>query len=292
MTDLPTAQSRSRRDFLCAAGAGIAATLTAQAAYAGESATARVAKASGDAKLPLGLASFTTRKFTLDETIAMCKRLELDHLCLKSFHLPLDASKEEITSAAEKVRAAGLTLYGCGVVTMKNQADVDQAFAYAEAAGMTTIVGVAAPDILPAVEKKIRQTNIKLAIHNHGPGDKLYPTPESVYKQVKSLGPRIGLCIDIGHTLRIGADPVRDAERFQDRLLDLHIKDVSAASPEGNTVEIGRGVIDIPAMLGTLLKINYQGIVSFEYEKDESDPLPGLAESVGYVRGALAAMDG
>ena len=132
--------------------------------------------------------------------------------------------------------------------------------------------------------------SIEVAIHNHGPGDKIYPTPESIYQKVEKLDPRIGLCIDVGHTLRIGADPVADSERFADRLLDLHIKDVTAAAPEGQTLEIGRGVIDIPALLRTLIKIKYARIVSFEYEKDENDPLAGLAESVGYIRGALAAI--
>jgi sugar phosphate isomerase/epimerase len=146
------------------------------------------------------------------------------------------------------------------------------------------------PDVLPLVNEKVKQFQIAVAIHNHGPGDKVYPTPESIYKKVEKLDPRIGLCIDIGHTLRIGADPVADAERFADRLLDLHIKDVSAAAPEGQTVEIGRGVIDIPALLRTLIKVKYSRVASFEHEKDENDPLAGLAESVGYIRGALAAI--
>ena len=100
----------------------------------------------------------------------------------------------------------------------------------------------------------------------------------------------MGLCIDIGHTKRIGLDPTEDTERFADRLHDVHIKDVSAASEEGKTIEIGRGVIDIPRFLQTLLKINYTGTVAFEFEKDKEDPLPGVAESVGYVRGVLSVI--
>jgi sugar phosphate isomerase/epimerase len=140
------------------------------------------------------------------------------------------------------------------------------------------------------VNKKVQQYDIKVAIHNHGPGDKAYPTPASAYEIIKELDKRIGLCNDIGHTQRAGVDPSESAKRFADRLLDVHIKDVSAAKPQGRTVEIGRGVIDIPKFVRTLLKIRYAGIVSFEYEKDENNPLPGLAESVGYVRGVLAAV--
>jgi sugar phosphate isomerase/epimerase len=251
-----------------------------------------VVQGSGQKKLPfpLGLASYTLRKFDLDQTLAMTQRVGLTHICLKSFHLPLDATADQIAAAVGKVKAAGIDLYGCGVVTMKTDKDVDQAFDYARAAGMRTIVAAPAWEVLPLVNERVKQFDIEVAIHNHGPGDKLYPTPESIYQKVEKLDPRIGMCMDVGHTLRIGADPVADTERFADRLLDLHIKDVTAPSPEGQTVEIGRGVIDIPALLRALLKIKYNRIVSFEYEKDENDPLAGLAESVGYIRGALAAI--
>jgi sugar phosphate isomerase/epimerase len=173
---------------------------------------------------------------------------------------------------------------------MNNESEVNQAFDYAEAAGMKVIIGVPDHDLLPLVDKKVRQYDIKVAIHNHGPTDKVYPTPESAYERIKNLDKRIGLCIDIGHTKRAGVDPSVSAQEFSNRLLDVHIKDVSQATADGGTVEIGRGVIDIPKFLRTLLEINYSGITSFEYEKDADDPLAGVAESVGYVRGALAAI--
>jgi sugar phosphate isomerase/epimerase len=173
---------------------------------------------------------------------------------------------------------------------MGKPADVDQAFNYAKSAGMKTIVAAPKPDLLPLVEKKVREFSIQVAIHNHGPGDKVYPTPQSIYEKVRELDKRIGICIDIGHTLRIGDDPVESTRKYADRILDIHIKDVSAASAKGQTVEVGRGVIDIPEFLKTLVDIKYSGVVSFEHEKDENDPLAGLAESVGYVRGVLAVI--
>jgi sugar phosphate isomerase/epimerase len=282
---------QSRRDFFKLAG--VAGSALALGSIAGEPGSAAEAAPQAERKklpFPLGLASYTLRKFDLDQTLAMTARVGLTHICLKSFHLPLDATPEQIAAAVAKVKAAGIDLYGGGVITMKTDKDVNQAFDYAKAAGMRTIVGAPVPDVLPLVNEKVKQFDIEVAIHNHGPGDKVYPTPESIYQKVEKLDPRIGLCIDIGHTVRIGADPVADSERFADRLLDLHVKDVSAAAREGQTVEIGRGVIDIPALLRTLIKIKYARIVSFEYEKDENDPLAGLAESVGYIRGALAAI--
>lgn len=280
-------QKHTRRRFFGLAGAGAAAVT-----FAGSPCATAWASENAKTKIPfeLGLASYTLRKFSLDETIKMTCRVGLKHLCLKSFHLPMDASPDGCAEAAAKCRAAGLDLYGCGVVGMKNAAEVDQAFDYAKAAGMRVIIGSPHPDVLPLVDKKVKQYDIAVAIHNHGPGDKLFPTPKSVYDRVKDLDPRIGLCMDIGHTLRIGADPVADARRYADRLLDIHMKDVSEASPKGETLEIGRGVIDIPGFLRTLVETNYSRIVSFEYEKDADDPMPGLSESVGYVKGVLATL--
>jgi len=238
----------------------------------------------------LGLASYTFREFSLERTIEMTRRLALGRIVLKSMHLPLESPGAEVAAAAEKVRAAGLDLYGCGVVYMTTAAEVEQAFRYAQAAGMKMIIGVANPELLGQVERKVRETDIRLAIHNHGPEDKLYPTPGSAYEKIKNLDPRLGLCIDVGHTIRAGIEPSAAAEEFADRLLDVHIKDVTAASKDGQTVEMGRGVIDIPKFIRTLIGLNYKETLAFEFEKDGSDPLPGLAESVGYLRGVLAAI--
>ena len=238
----------------------------------------------------LGVASYTFRKFSIDETLAATKQLGIDKIAFKSFHLNLDATDAEIAEAVEKCREAGIELYGGGVIYMKTEAEVDQAFEYAKKAGMKMIIGVPNHELLSYVENKVKEYDIKLAIHNHGPGDKLYPSAESAYVLIKDMDPRMGLCIDIGHTKRIDRDPSQDVKDFYDRVLDIHIKDVTKADHDGSTCEIGRGVIDIKTFLTDLLEMGYTGTVAFEYEKDGDNPMPGLAESVGYVRGMLAAI--
>ena len=284
-----TEKEQTRRRFLQVAGIGAAASL---AGASGCSAQVRgsAARRAGQRRFQLGLASYTLRKFKLDETLAMTKRLDFKYICFKSMHLELDSTQAEIEAAVAKVKEAGLTLYGGGVISMKNEPDVHRAFDYAKAAGMKVIIGKPVLELLPLVNKKVKQYDIKVAIHNHGPTDKLYPTPGSAYEKIKHLDARIGLCNDIGHTQRAGVDPSVSGEKYADRLLDVHIKDVSEATAKGKGIEVGRGVIDIPKFLKTLVKIKYSGIVSFEYEKDADDPLAGLAESVGYVRGVLAAI--
>jgi sugar phosphate isomerase/epimerase len=274
----------TRNDFMKLAGLGLAASLApvsfTQGATPGKAALPKE-------RLKLGLASYTLHKLSLDETIKTLQQLDLKEVSLKDMHLPRNATPDQLKEMTDKVRQAGINLYGVGVIYMKSEQEIDQAFEYAKNAGVKMIVGVPNHELLPYTEKKVKQYDIKVAIHNHGPGDKVYPSPESVYEKIKNLDKRIGLCIDIGHTQRIGLDPIKDTLRFADRLYDIHIKDVTGNTEKDTPTEIGRGVIDIPGFVKALLKIKYTGSVSFEYEKNATNPVPGLAESVGYVRAVM-----
>ena len=243
-----------------------------------------------DYKFQLGIASYSLRKFSMEDALKMTERLGIRRIAFKDFHLKLNASDAEINNALEKTKNAGIKLYGGGVIYMRSNEEIDQAFEYARKAGMEIIIGVPSHDLLPYVEKKVKEYNIKLAIHNHGPGDKIYPSAESAFVKIKNMDPGMGLCIDIGHTVRIKGDPVQDLKNFFDRVHDIHIKDVTMKEEKGQTCEIGRGVIDIPAFIKTVVKLGYSGTVALEYEKDESDPLPGMAESIGYIKGVLAVI--
>jgi sugar phosphate isomerase/epimerase len=237
--------------------------------------------------LTLGLASYTLRMLDIDGVIKTATRLGITSIALKDMHMPLTASAEVTKATAEKVRAAGLKLYGAGVIYMKSSQEVDNAFNYAQAAGLETIIGVPNHDLLPQVNDLVKKTNIKLAIHNHGPGDNLYHSPNDVWEKIKDLDTRIGLCIDVGHVIRIKEDPIPMISKYKARLYDMHIKDVDKAEENGTPVEIGRGIIDIPGIIKAMKKINYSYRLAIEFEKDGEDPLPGLAESVGYLRGVI-----
>ena len=280
-------KTTTRRGFL---GGSLAAAAGAALATTGWSGERRAAGAGPG--FALGLASYTCREFGLDAALAMARRVGLDRICLKDMHLPLDSPAEVIRATVERIRGRGVVPYACGVVYMTSEAEVDRAFACAATAGMGVLVGVPEHDLLGRAERKVRETGISLAIHNHGPGDLRYPTPASVLERISKLDRRIGICLDVGHCRRSGIEPAQAAAACGPRLLDVHMKDVSAAKAEGATVECGRGVIDLPRLLRTLIAIGFRGTASFEYEKDGGDPLAGLAESVGYVRGVLAALDG
>ncbi len=240
--------------------------------------------------LNVGMASYTMRKFDLDETLRFTKELGLKGVCLKSFHLDLNSTTEERQAVAQKVREAGLVLTGAGTVTMKTEEETRQAFEYAKDAGMPVITCVVPPEMMPLADQLVKQYDIKLAIHNHGPEDKLYPSPLDAYRAAQNYDQRIGVCVDLGHTVRNGDDLIAVLRQVSDRLYDIHIKDVSAAEAKGKTIEMGRGVIDHAAVIQTLRDVNYQGWLNYEFEKDADAPHPGMIESVGYLRGLLAGM--
>ena len=274
----------SRRHFLQTA---VAAPALAGLGVAAFSRAVGQGTESGKIKFQLGLASYTCRNFDQVKAIEMSRRAGLKMICFKDMHLKMESTDEQCAAAAEACKKAGLTLYGCGVVNMPNEAAINNAFRYAQAAGMNTIISTPKPELLPMVEEKVKETGIYIAIHNHGPGDNVYPTPESIMQKISSFDKRIGLCIDVGHTARIGADVVKSLRDYRDRIHDIHFKDETKAASDGQTCICGRGVLDLPAYISTLMEIGYDRVVSFEYEADANDPLPGLMESVGYTRGMM-----
>ncbi len=276
----------TRRDFLKLAGISTAFSSLPLSAVLAE----KKSEPGNAIPFDLGIASYSFRAFPLDRAIEMTKRLGISKITLKDMHLPLKSTESEIKAVLGKLKDAGVELSSCGVIYMTTEDEVRHAFAYAKAAGIRLIVGAPDEPLLPLAERMVKETDISLAIHNHGPTDKRYPSPESAYKLIARMDKRMGLCIDVGHTRRLGLDPADDVERFFDRLLDVHMKDVSSPDAKGTTVECGRGVIDIPKLMKSLVTLKYTGTLHFEHEKDQNDPLPGAAESVGYVRGVLATL--
>jgi inosose dehydratase len=242
--------------------------------------------------LRLGVATYSLRTVTADEAIATLKVLRIVNAGVFRNHIPWGGTVDEVRAAAAKFQAAGLAITGSGVIQLPNdEAELRKAFENAKAAGLQTMVCKPAKVALPLVEKFAREYDQKLAIHNHGPEDKDYPTSKEAWDVIRSLDSRIGLCVDVGHTARTGEDPAVHIRRYASRVYDIHMKDSVAivGAQRDVPVEVGAGRLDIPGMLKALLDIKYNGVVSFEYEKVAGNPVTGLAESVGYVRGILAA---
>lgn len=278
----------NRRQLL-QAGAGALALAPATTARAGQDAAPRPADRWHGLKV--GVASYTMRKFPLETAIKAIQRVGLHYVSIKDVHLPFKTTAEERKAVAQKFLDAGITPLSCGNVGMKNdEANIRTAFEYARDIGLPTIVCAPPPAALPILDKLVKEFDIRIAIHNHGPEDKEFPSPYDVWTAVQPYDKRVGLCIDIGHSARAGAEPSEAILKCRERLYDLHMKDISNTTPRGAPVECGRGVLNLKAVCRNLIKIGYTHHVGFEYEKDGDDPLPGLAESVGYVHGIIASL--
>jgi sugar phosphate isomerase/epimerase len=245
-----------------------------------------------DVGVKLGVASYSLRNFSREKAIEMTKALGTPYINFKSVHLPYDASPAEIAAARAEVDAAGLHIVGGGLITFETDTDdgVRKYFDYAKAAGMPVMVSTCHPSVLPRVEKFAKQYNIKIAIHNHGPEDKDFSSPYDVLKVVKGMDPRIGLCIDVGHTVRTGTDVVRAVVDAGPRLLDMHVKDLRDLKVMESQCIVGEGKIPIVEIFRQLRAMRYAGYVNLEYEIDADDPMPGMKQSFAYMRGVLAGL--
>jgi sugar phosphate isomerase/epimerase len=290
MSDSPI----QRRDFLALAALG-AAGCAARALPGASTAAGVRGQGSGTAPgfpVKLGVASYSLRNFPRAKAIEMVKALRTPWVNLKSFHLPYELSAAEIAAARREVEGAGLQVVGGGTITFDKDTDADVAryFEYARAAGMPLIVVTMDPAILPRVERHAKQYDIRVAIHNHGPEDPHFPSPYEALKAVKNMDPRMGLCIDIGHTARTGTDVVQAIADAGPRLLDMHAKDLRDLKDKESQCIVGEGAMPIPAIFRQLGAMRYPGYVNLEYEIDADDPLPGMQRSFAYMRGVLAGI--
>ena len=276
----------SRRNFLGGIGAFAAA--------AGAAAGAAPAAASGAdaAGFKLGVASYSLRAYSRRTAISIVKKLGVQYINIKDFHLPMTLTPEEMRAASAEFTKAGLTILGGGTVDFKkdDESDFKMKFEYAKNAGMPLIVAAPSAETLPKLEKYVKQYNIKLAVHNHGTEDKTFPNPQAVLKIVKDMDPRVGCCVDIGHTVRTGVDIIETIREVGPRLLDMHTKDLADTLKRDSQVVVGEGKIPIAGLFKELLKMNYTGGVMLEYEIDEDNPVAGMQRGFAYMRGVVAGL--
>jgi sugar phosphate isomerase/epimerase len=279
--------NRSRRRFLGTAAAAAAWTTFGTLPDVGTPLLA----ASPSGALKLGVASYSMREFTLDQALEMAKTLGVMRMTFKDVHVPHTDPPEVTRARRAQIEAAGITIMGGGTITIPDDpAQIEKEFVYARNAGFPLIYVDPVPAALDTLERLAKSYDIRVAIHNHGPEDKRWPRPQDAYAAIRSRDRRLGLCIDVGHTTRTGTDPVQACRDCRDRLYDMHVKDLASMSEKESQVAVGRGVIDFPALFRTLIEIGYQGQVGLEYEINARNPLPGMIESMAYMRGVLAAV--
>jgi sugar phosphate isomerase/epimerase len=280
----------SRRDFVRTGALAVAASAAAGATPA----VAQPKEATGaPSPVRLGLASYTFRNFDRAQMIGFMKQLNVTALNAKDVkdHLPMEPAAE--AQALADYAAAGITLHAAGAIYFPKDEDDDirSKFEYCKRANINVIVaGDPTPETLPRIEKFVKQYDIKFAIHNHGPEDKIWHSPLDVLKAVKNMDPRMGCCIDVGHCVRAGTDVVEAIHEVGPRLFNMHMKDLTDFQSKESQVAVGEGKLPVRAIFETLIKTQYAGFVDLEYEVHGDDPMPGVISSFAYMRGVLAGM--
>jgi sugar phosphate isomerase/epimerase len=221
------------------------------------------------------------------------KDLHLTELNVKDVkdHLPMDPAAE--AQALADYKAAGINIHAAGAIYFPkdDEADIRGKFEYAKRAGIPVIVaGDPTPESLKWIERFVKEYDIKIAIHNHGPEDKFFPSPFDVLKAIKDLDPRIGFCIDVGHAVRANANLVEAVHATGSRLYDVHVKDLANFKSRDSQVAVGEGILPFKDLFQALIDIKYPGFVDLEYEIKGDAPMPGVIESLAYMRGVLAGM--
>jgi sugar phosphate isomerase/epimerase len=272
----------TRRGFFGSAAAGIAAFGTA-----GSISAAIEPEPWG---MKLGVATYSLRKMSRADAIKAIQALKTPWVSIKEFHLLYKSTPEELKQGRKEFEDAGLKIMSGGNIDLKKDDELRKMFEYAKICGMPMMVCAPSHETVGKVEKLVKEYNIIAAIHNHGPEDKHFPTPQSVLEVVKNMDPRMGLCLDIGHTARTGTDPVEAAAMAGSRLLDVHVKDLADLKVSKSQCDVGDGAMPFPAIFKQLHKMNYQGCVNLEYEIMENDPMPGMQRSFSYMRGVLAGL--
>jgi sugar phosphate isomerase/epimerase len=237
----------------------------------------------------LAVATYSLRKFSRAQAIDIVKELGIKYVNVKSFHMAYDLSVKELATARAEFEKGGLTIVSGGNVSLRSddEDDIRYHLTYCHNAALGTVVCAPTHKNLPTIEKYAKQFNLKIAIHNHGPEDEYYPNGKSVIERVKNMDPCMGLCYDVGHASRTGADVIEEIEMAGARLHDMHVKDLASFDDKGSQVEVGKGKMPIVKIFQTLKKVRYPGVVGLEYEINAEAPQRGMAESFAYMRGVL-----
>lgn len=274
----------TRRAFLAssAAAALVASTPLARVAHA--------SNASRFGGFRLGLQSYSLRAFDRDTVIKRIHELGLVSVEFYSRHLPPEIAAAELAQLRKSLAQSGIQMMGHGVNAFtKDHARNRQWFELARRSGIRNISADPAEDSFDSLEKLVAEYDIRIAIHNHGPGAR-YDKVRDVLTAIKGRHPHIGACADLGHYIRSGEDPVRAITLLEGRLYGVHLKDFAEPKRDAVGTILGKGQLDVEAAFRALRRVRFpaDGCLSLEYEEHPENPMSDLRECVAAAETAAA----
>ena len=279
-------RSINRRGFMLGGGVGLAAAALTGCDKAQPVMESPEHEGSATVEKPgflVGFQGYSLRHFAPLETfIPEAEKLGLQYVELYSALLSTSASVEEIRAAKEKLAAIGLTANAYGVEDFTAEhAQNEAVFQFGKELGVTHLSAYPTKDAFSSLEKLVGKYDIRLAIHNHGPGDEVWGRPEWILNAVSDLDPRIGACLDTGWVIMAGVDAVEAIEMLGARVLGVHLKDFTS---DGKEVIPGDGLMDLGKTLSALQKVGFDGPLSLEYEEEKENPVPDMLETVKRIQ--------
>ncbi len=238
----------------------------------------------------LGLQSYTLRAFKVDRVIELAKEVGFAHIEFTRVHANAVTPAAEIERIKRLMAEAGLRISAQGVNQFtKDHAANRKVFELAKRLGNRNISADPSEDSFDSLEKLVAEYNVRIAIHNHGPGAR-YDKIADALKAIKGRDPRIGACADLGHYIRSAEDPVKAIRLFGDRLYGVHLKDFAEPKKDAKGVILGRGQLDLVAVYKALKQINFpaDGALSLEYEEHKENPIADVKACITAAREAAA----
>jgi len=255
---------------------------------------AEAASESPESTFKIGICTYTFREFQRKMAIDLMKQLGVSYASLKDVHLSYSLPPDELKKGVAEFKKAGFTLTSTGNTDLRSTDPevLRKMFEYARNCGIPMLVAAPTHESLPAIEKLVKEFDIKVAIHPHGPEDKNFPVPKTVLDAVRNMDSRMGMCLDIGHATRGGADLLQEISNAGPRLFDMHMKDLKNTTDKDSQCAVGEGILPIVGIFKQLRKVGYRGSVNLEYEIESENPLPGAQHSIGYMKGVVAGLAG
>jgi inosose dehydratase len=240
---------------------------------------------------PVGVQSYSLRNFTLEEAIRHLQGMGVHYVELTSRHLALNATDEQIAAAKKLLEAADIKISAHGVNSFSKDHEANRKiFDFAKRVGFKTISADPAPDSFESLDKLVAEFDIRIAIHNHGPTHR-YNKLDDVKRAIAGHDKRIGACVDCGHFLRSGEDPVKCVLELNDRVHGVHMKDEKETNTKASSnVIIGKGHLDVVGLFKALRQVKFpaDGALSLEYEANPMNPIDEMKACLEVAKEAIA----
>jgi sugar phosphate isomerase/epimerase len=238
----------------------------------------------------MGMQTYTFRNFPVDQALQMIHDLDVPTVELFEAHFPSRSTPEQITAMKDRTKGLGITMLAHGVNPFTKDHEANRRwFEFAKAAGIRNLSGDPTEDSFDSLDKLVAEYDIRIAIHNHGPGAR-YDKVADVLNAVKGRHPNIGACADLGHYIRSAEDPVRVINLLEGRLFGIHLKDFATQTADAKGVILGQGHLDIPAVFKALKKVNFppDACIALEYEEHPENPLEDVKACLAAAQAGAA----